>query len=61
MLKIVSMGWVDVDLSAKGVREKLKKSGELLKELNIDFDICFTSYLKRAQYSGDNFRNFRKK
>ncbi len=40
-------GWVDVDLSAKGVREA-QKSGELLKELNIDFDICFTSYLKRA-------------
>ena len=40
-------GWVDVDLSEKGVQEA-KKCGELLKELNIDFDICFTSYLKRA-------------
>tara|TARA_B100002052_G_scaffold283376_1_gene294245 strand:+ start:695 stop:1408 length:714 start_codon:yes stop_codon:yes gene_type:complete len=40
-------GWVDVDLSEKGVQEA-EKCGELLKELNIDFDICFTSYLKRA-------------
>ena len=40
-------GWVDVDLSVKGVQEA-EKSGKLLKELNIDFDMCFTSYLKRA-------------
>ncbi len=40
-------GWVDVDLSEKGVQEA-EKSGKLLKELNIDFDMCFTSYLKRA-------------
>ena len=40
-------GWVDVDLSEKGVAEA-EKSGKLIKELNIDFDICFTSYLKRA-------------
>ena len=40
-------GWVDVDLSEKGVREA-EKSGKLLQELNINFDISFTSYLKRA-------------
>ena len=40
-------GWVDVDLSEKGVAEA-EKSGKLIKELNIDFDMCFTSYLKRA-------------
>jgi len=40
-------GWVDVDLSEKGVQEA-EKSGKLLKELNINFHICFTSYLKRA-------------
>ena len=40
-------GWVDVDLSEKGVQEA-EKSGKLLKELNINFDMCFTSYLKRA-------------
>ncbi len=40
-------GWVDVELSEKGVREA-EKSGELLKDLNLNCDICFTSYLKRA-------------
>ena len=40
-------GWVDVDLSEKGVQEA-KKSGKLLQELNIDFDMYFTSFLKRA-------------
>ena len=40
-------GWVDVDLSKKGIREA-EKSGKLLKDLNINFDVCFTSYLKRA-------------
>ena len=40
-------GWVDVDLSEKGVQEA-KKSGKLLRELNLNYDICFTSYLKRA-------------
>ena len=40
-------GWVDVDLSEKGVLEA-EKSGKLLKDLNLNYDICFTSYLKRA-------------
>ena len=40
-------GWVNVGLSEKGVQEA-ERSGKLLKELNIDFDICFTSYLIRA-------------
>ncbi len=40
-------GWVDVELSEKGVREA-EKSGELLKDLNLNCDIYFTSYLKRA-------------
>ena len=40
-------GWVDVDLSEKGMQEAVK-SGKLLKELNLNYDICFTSYLKRA-------------
>ena len=30
-------GWVDVDLSEKGVQEA-EKSGKLLQELNINFD-----------------------
>ena len=40
-------GWVDVDLSEKGIQEA-EKSGKLLKELNLNYDFCFTSYLKRA-------------
>ena len=40
-------GWVDVDLSNKGVKEA-EKSGELIKELKIKIDVSYTSYLKRA-------------
>ena len=40
-------GWVDVDLSDKGINEA-EKSGELIKKLNIKIDISYTSYLKRA-------------
>tara|TARA_B100000941_G_C28334408_1_gene463319 strand:- start:6 stop:725 length:720 start_codon:yes stop_codon:yes gene_type:complete len=40
-------GWVDVDLSEKGVAEA-KKSGQLIEELGIQIDISYTSYLKRA-------------
>ena len=34
-------GWVDIDLSEKGVHEA-EISGKLIKELNIDFDFYFT-------------------
>lgn len=40
-------GWVDVDLSEKG-REEAKSAGKLLKDNGYDFDLCYTSYLKRA-------------
>ena len=40
-------GWVDVDLSDKGVQEA-EKSGQIIKDLNIKIDISYTSYLKRA-------------
>ena len=40
-------GWVDIDLSDKGVKEA-EKSGELIKKLNTKIDISYTSYLKRA-------------
>lgn len=40
-------GWTDVDLSEKGHAEAAQ-AGKLLKEEGYDFDICFTSYLKRA-------------
>lgn len=40
-------GWVDVDLSDKGVNEA-HKAGQLLAENNYQFDIAYTSVLKRA-------------
>ena len=40
-------GWTDVDLSDAG-RQEAKTAGELLREGGYDFDLCFTSYLKRA-------------
>ena len=40
-------GWMDVDLSEKGV-EEAKLAGKTLKDEGYDFDICYTSYLKRA-------------
>jgi len=40
-------GWVDVDLSEKGVGEA-KNAGTLIKEEGLKFDICYTSVLKRA-------------
>ncbi len=40
-------GWTDVDLSDKG-RSEAKEGGELLKKEGFDFDVCYTSYLKRA-------------
>ena len=40
-------GWVDVDLSEKGI-EEAENSGQIIKDLNIKIDISYTSYLKRA-------------
>ena len=40
-------GWTDVELSDKG-REEAANGGKLLKEGGYDFDLCYTSYLKRA-------------
>ena len=40
-------GWTDVDLSEQG-KDEAKEAGKILKEEGYDFDICFTSYLKRA-------------
>lgn len=40
-------GWTDVELSEKGVIEA-KDGGIALKEASFDFDVCFTSCLKRA-------------
>ena len=40
-------GWTDVDLSEKG-HEEAAAAGRLLKAEGYDFDVCYTSYLKRA-------------
>lgn len=40
-------GWTDVDLSEKG-KEEAQKAGEVLKAEGYNFDIAYTSVLKRA-------------
>jgi 2,3-bisphosphoglycerate-dependent phosphoglycerate mutase len=40
-------GWTDVDLSEKGVSEA-KEAGKLMKEAGFQFDLAYTSVLKRA-------------
>ncbi len=40
-------GWADVDLSEKG-HEEAKNAGKVLLSEGYDFDVCYTSYLKRA-------------
>jgi 2,3-bisphosphoglycerate-dependent phosphoglycerate mutase len=43
-------GWTDVDLTATGV-EQAKQSGRLLKQAGLDFDVAYTSMLKRAVWT----------
>ncbi|MFA6553997.1 MAG: 2,3-diphosphoglycerate-dependent phosphoglycerate mutase [Candidatus Paceibacterota bacterium] len=45
-------GWVDVDLSEKGVGEA-HSAGKALKEAGFTFDLSFTSFLKRANRTLD--------
>src|SRR5579875_3887888 len=40
-------GWVDVELSPKGV-EEARRAGELLRDAGVAFDRAYTSVLKRA-------------
>ena len=40
-------GWTDVDLTGKGEQEAVD-AARSLKELDVKFDIAFTSVLKRA-------------
>lgn len=46
-LKNLFTGWTDVDLTEKGNQEAIE-AGQLLKELGFEFDIAYTSVLKRA-------------
>jgi 2,3-bisphosphoglycerate-dependent phosphoglycerate mutase len=51
-LKNLFTGWRDVDLTEQGVQEG-QKAGRALKAQGINFDIAFTSALKRAQRTLD--------
>ena len=41
-------GWTDVDLSEKGINEAIE-AGKVLKQKGYNFDLAFTSVLKRAE------------
>ena len=45
-------GWTDVDLSETG-RKEAAAAGRILAENGYDFDLCYTSYLKRAIHTLD--------
>lgn len=46
-------GWTDVDLSETGHQEATQ-GGKLLKEEGFSFDVCYTSYLKRAIHTANH-------
>jgi 2,3-bisphosphoglycerate-dependent phosphoglycerate mutase len=46
-LKNLFTGWTDVDLTEQGINEAIG-AGRTLADLDVDFDIAFTSVLKRA-------------
>lgn len=41
-------GWTDVELSERGIQEA-KEAGQKIKEANIEFEIAYSSVLKRAK------------
>ena len=46
-LKNLFTGWTDVDLTPKGL-EEARSAGRALGDLGIEFDVAYTSVLKRA-------------
>ena len=46
-LKNLFTGWTDVDLTEQGIKEAVD-AGRLLSEMGYEFDIAYTSVLKRA-------------
>ncbi len=46
-------GWTDVDLSETG-RQEAEQAGRILKDQGFDFDLCYTSVLKRAIHTLDH-------
>ena len=51
-LKNLFTGWKDPDLTEQGIREA-REAGRALKAQGFEFDIAFTSVLKRAQHTLD--------
>ena len=51
-LKNLFTGWTDVDLTDTG-REEAAAGGKALREAGFDFDVCYTSLLKRAIHTLD--------
>ncbi len=45
-------GWTDVDLSESGIKEAIQGS-ILLKDAGFHFNVCYTSYLKRAIHTAN--------
>lgn len=45
-------GWTDVDLSEKGWDEA-RAAGRLMRSEGLAFDVCYTSYLKRAIHTAN--------
>lgn len=45
-------GWTDVDLSEQGITEA-RQAGQILKKESYQFDVAFTSVLKRATHTLD--------
>lgn len=52
-------GWTDVELSTLGKKEA-KNAGKLLRKERFQFDIVFTSYLKRAIHTMNNVLEYMK-
>ena len=50
-------GWTDVELTDTG-REEAAAGGRALKEAGFDFDVCYTSRLKRAIHTLNNERHY---
>ncbi len=46
-IKNIFTGWIDIKLSKKGIKEA-KKAGKLFNKYKFNFDITYTSFLKRA-------------
>jgi 2,3-bisphosphoglycerate-dependent phosphoglycerate mutase len=51
-LKNLFTGWKDPDLTEQGITEA-KEAGRKLKSRGLEFDVAFTSVLKRAQHTLD--------